>query len=65
MSLKRLVQVEPVREAMLRLTADRLLVNIPQWGYQVREYDIKDVVELYDLRGIANCCLWLRAQVLP
>jgi DNA-binding GntR family transcriptional regulator len=40
----------PVREALLRLSSDGLLTSVPRWGYQVRKYDMIDVIELYDLR---------------
>jgi DNA-binding GntR family transcriptional regulator len=40
----------PVREALLRLSSEGLLINVPRWGFQVRRYTVEDAIELYELR---------------
>ncbi|MFI4910069.1 MAG: GntR family transcriptional regulator [Sedimentisphaeraceae bacterium JB056] len=40
----------PVREALLRLNAEGVLVSLPKGGFMVKRYTAKEIVELYQLR---------------
>ncbi|MFI4913063.1 MAG: GntR family transcriptional regulator [Sedimentisphaeraceae bacterium JB056] len=40
----------PVREALLRLNAEGVLVSLPKGGFMVKRYSDKEIVELYQLR---------------
>lgn len=40
----------PVREALLRLNAEGMLVSIPRGGFMVKAYTKQEVIELYQLR---------------
>ncbi|OHB55832.1 MAG: hypothetical protein A2Y12_15590 [Planctomycetes bacterium GWF2_42_9] len=41
----------PIRESLIRLRSEGLVVCRPRFGYTVKKYSRKDVVELYELRG--------------
>lgn len=40
----------PVREALRRLVADHLVVEIPNKGTFVRDFSLKDIQEVFDVR---------------
>ncbi|MDD3368666.1 MAG: GntR family transcriptional regulator [Lachnospiraceae bacterium] len=44
------VSRSPVREALRKLVADRLVVEIPNKGIFVREFSAKDIEEVFDVR---------------
>jgi DNA-binding GntR family transcriptional regulator len=44
----------PIREALVRLTADGILEHIPRKGYTIKSYSKKDVQELYTLIGVLD-----------
>ena len=44
------VSRSPVREALRQLSADGLLLEIPNKGVYVKEFTVKDIEEIYDLR---------------
>ncbi|WP_278558341.1 GntR family transcriptional regulator [Limosilactobacillus vaginalis] len=44
----------PVREALVKLTADGILEHVPRKGYKVKSYNKKDVQELYTLIGVLD-----------
>ena len=44
------VSRSPVREALRQLAADGLLLEIPNKGVYVKEFTVKDIEEIYDLR---------------
>ena len=44
------VSRSPVREALRQLAADGLLLEIPNKGVYVKEFSVKDIEEIYDLR---------------
>lgn len=44
------VSRSPVREALLRLAADGLLVSVPNKGTFVKEFTAKDIEEIFDMR---------------
>ena len=44
------VSRSPVREALLRLASDGLLVSIPNKGTFVKEFTCKDIDEIFDMR---------------
>jgi DNA-binding GntR family transcriptional regulator len=44
------VSRSPVREAIRQLAADGLLLEIPNKGVYVKEFTVKDIEEIYDLR---------------
>ncbi len=44
------VSRSPVREALRALAADGLLLEIPNRGVYVKEFTVKDIEEIYDLR---------------
>ena len=44
------VSRSPVREALRALAADGLLLEIPNKGVYVKEFTVKDIEEIYDLR---------------
>lgn len=44
------VSRSPVREALRQLAADGLLLEIPNKGVYIKEFTVKDIEEIYDLR---------------
>ena len=44
------VSRSPVREALRQLAADGLLLEIPNKGVYVKEFTVKDIEEIFDLR---------------
>ena len=44
------VSRSPVREALRQLAADGLLLEIPNKGVYVKEFTVRDIEEIYDLR---------------
>lgn len=44
----------PIREALVKLTADGILEHVPRKGYKVKSYNKKDVQELYTLIGVLD-----------
>lgn len=44
------VSRSPVREALRQLVADGLLIEIPNKGVYVKEFSLRDIEEIYDLR---------------
>ena len=44
------VSRSPVREALLQLSRDGLVKNIPNRGVFVREFSIQDIEDVFDLR---------------
>ena len=44
------VSRSPIREALRQLTADGLLIDIPNKGVYVKEFTVKDIKEIFDLR---------------
>ena len=44
----------PIRESLMRLKAEGFVVSEPRRGFTVREYTKKDVIELYQLREVAE-----------
>jgi DNA-binding GntR family transcriptional regulator len=44
----------PLREALSRLEADGLIVLRPRRGYAVMSLDLQDIVEIFDLRMVAE-----------
>jgi DNA-binding GntR family transcriptional regulator len=44
----------PVREALARLTADRLVASRPRFGYQVAPITLNDIREIFGLREIVE-----------
>ena len=44
------VSRSPLREALRQLAADGLLLEIPNKGVYVKEFTVKDIEEIYDLR---------------
>ena len=44
------VSRSPVREALRQLSADGLLLEIPNKGVYVKEFTVKDIGEIFDLR---------------
>ena len=44
------VSRSPVREAMRQLVSDGLLIEIPNKGVYVKEFTVKDIEEIFDLR---------------
>lgn len=45
----------PVREALLRLEQDGMLVRKPRCGYTVKEFKAREIEELYQCRRILEC----------
>ena len=53
----------PVREALRVLDAEGLIETSPKRGASVREYDLSDLRELYQLRAaVEGCCANLAAE---
>lgn len=44
------VSRSPVREALRQLASDGLLLEIPNKGVYIKEFTVKDIEEIYDLR---------------
>jgi GntR family transcriptional regulator of vanillate catabolism len=40
----------PIRESLLRLQADGLVYQLPRGGFVVREYSIKEIISIFELR---------------
>lgn len=47
-----LVSSTPVREALIRLAAERVIVKIPKAGFFVKELSESEVVDLYNLQNL-------------
>ena len=45
-----LVSKSPVREALVELCKDGVLINIPRMGYQVREVTLKEIMDILEFR---------------
>ena len=46
------VSKSPVREALVELCKDGVLINIPRMGYQVRAVTLKEIMDI--LKGLHN-----------
>jgi DNA-binding GntR family transcriptional regulator len=46
----------PIREAFRKLESEHLVYTIPRRGTFVSEISIDDFIELYQVRGMAECC---------
>ncbi len=46
----------PIREAFRKLESEHLVFTIPRRGTFVSEISIEDFIELYQVRGMAECC---------
>ncbi len=49
------VSMAPVKDALIVLQGDGLIVNVPRRGAIVREFSLKEVVDLYDVRAMVEC----------
>ena len=49
------VSRSPVREALRQLAADGLLLEIPNKGVYVKDFTVRDIEEIYDLRVMLEC----------
>ena len=54
----------PVREALIRLSADHLIVFHPRKGISVNYFNKKDIENLYELRQIIECAVAAKIQEL-
>lgn len=55
----------PVREALIRLSADHLIVFHPQKGISVNYFSRKDIESLFEMREIIECAAITKLQHLP
>ena len=44
------VRKSPVREALVELCKDGVLINIPRMGYQVRAVTLKEIMDILEFR---------------
>ncbi len=49
------VSMAPVKDALIVLQGEGLIVNVPRRGAVVREFSYKEVVDLYDIRAMVEC----------
>jgi len=42
----------PIRESLIRLKSEGLVVSKPRYGYMVKKYSAKDIIELYNVREV-------------
>lgn len=49
------VSMAPVKDALIVLQGEGLIVNVPRRGAIVREFSLKEVVDLYDIRAMVEC----------
>lgn len=53
----------PVKEALARLEAERLVIRVSSWGYSVRVLTLKDAEEIFETRMIVEvACAQMAAQ---
>lgn len=46
----------PIREAFRKLESEHLVYTIPRKGTFVSDISVEDFIELYQVRGMAECC---------
>ncbi len=49
------VSMAPVKDALIVLQGEGLIVNVPRRGAIVREFSLKEVRDLYDIRSMIEC----------
>ena len=54
------VSKSPIREALLELCKDGLLVNIPRYGYQVTFFSDETIDEMVEFRKVLECSYFSR-----
>jgi DNA-binding GntR family transcriptional regulator len=53
----------PVKEALARLEAERLVIRVGSWGYTVRTLTLKDAKEIFETRMVVEvACAQIAAQ---
>ncbi|MFI4910089.1 MAG: GntR family transcriptional regulator [Sedimentisphaeraceae bacterium JB056] len=45
----------PVRDSLMKLQSEGLVVSIPRWGFMAKKYSSRDVKELYEMREAVEC----------
>ncbi len=48
------VSMAPVKDALIVLQGEGLIINVPRRGAIVREFSLKEVIDLYDMRAMVE-----------
>ena len=51
------ISVTPVREALINLAAKELLIHVPRKGFKIRQFNQKDVKDIFDYREMLESAI--------
>lgn len=49
------VSMAPVKDALAALQSEGLITNVPRRGAIIRDFSLKEVIDLYDIRALIEC----------